>query len=104
LRHWFWLVPIVILVVGVTLWWPPEGEFTEAGVQTDRSSDLGAALISGAVVAFAVLFIERRQTPESEKRNMQVALSTTQELDGADLSGYELTRTSFLRHLQVRRA
>jgi len=90
-------VPIIILVFGVVLWWPPEWSPT-------RKSDLGAALVSGALVSMAVLFIERRQQRESEKRNMQLSLSTQQELEHMDLSNHDLRWVSFLRGRNLSRA
>lgn len=90
-------MPIIILIFGVILWLPPDDTPT-------RNSDLGAAMVSGALVSIAVLFIERRQQRESEKRSMQLSLSTQQELESLDLSTYDLRRVSFLRGRKLSRA
>ena len=86
MRRWGLAVFIVgvLVVVGVILWWPPEAT-------PNRKSGLGVALIGTAVIAFAVLYLERLFTKESDKRVLQIQLSLTDDLSGIDLSGRDLS-------------
>ena len=67
--------------------------FLEVGLgkdQADRLSGLGAGLLSGAIVAFAVLYIEARQQERADRDRfaMQIGLQPT--LDGVTLAGRDL--------------
>lgn len=66
-RFLWWALPLLIILIGIILWWPPSSE-------ADRKSDLGAAMVGGAAVAFAVLLVERTLTNESAKREGRVRL------------------------------
>jgi hypothetical protein len=59
------IAPIVVvaavLAVGLLLWWPPEAN-------ASRRSDLGTALIGGAVAAVAVLYLQWRMSIELSKQ------------------------------------
>jgi hypothetical protein len=59
------IVPVIVvstvLAAGLWLWLPP-------GENPDRYSDLGAALISGAVVAFAALYLQWRLSLEVSRQ------------------------------------
>ena len=60
-----------------------------------RLSDLGSALTGGAVVAFAVFFLEHRAAAESERQSLRLLVGTQQDLRGADLSQCDLSGLSF---------
>ncbi len=89
-----WVVPTIaigaVLAVGLWLWWPP-------GAEPDRCSDLGTALIGGAVVAGAVLYLERQFSRAAERRDLRLQLGMQKDLSGIelrmrDLSGFNLVR------------
>lgn len=84
MNGYLWVVPLFILAAGVYVWWPPED-------QPDRYSELGAAMIGGSVVAFAVLALEQRYAKESEKRSLQIMLGAEETLAGIDLSNRDLS-------------
>jgi uncharacterized protein YjbI with pentapeptide repeats len=83
-----WIVPssaiIAVLALGVWLWWPP-------GADADRSSELGATLIGGAVVAIAVLYLERQVSSEAERRELRLQLGLQNSLAGIDLRNRDLS-------------
>jgi hypothetical protein len=90
-------VIIVVLLLGVFLWWPPDDP-------PDRNSDLGAALMGGAMsgglIALTVVFLERRFAAEADERNLQLTLGMGDrfvgiDLRGRDLSGFYLTGKDF---------
>jgi hypothetical protein len=100
---------VVLLVVGLALWIAPDsiaqlvwnsplGYIPYYEITADQTRELGNQLVGGAAVAFAVLiaevFITRRiqqeNERENERRNLQLTLSATQNLSGADLQGRRL--------------
>lgn len=84
MRWAVFLLPAAILAVGLYAWWPP-------GAPPNRCSDLGAALIGGAVVAFSVLYLEQQLSRVSERRTLQLQLGTDTAFPGIDLSGRDLS-------------
>jgi Pentapeptide repeats (8 copies) len=103
-----WLSPLLLFLALVTggfyLWWPPGG-------QPNRSSDLGAALVSGSVVALALFFLETQANRRSEKANrqdLQLTANRQDDLTGIDLSGSNLAgfllREKDLTRANLRRA
>jgi len=52
-----WIMPMIlifgVILIGLWFWWPPPESPTP-----DRNSDLGAALIGGAIVAIAALYLQ----------------------------------------------
>lgn len=108
---------LVLVVVGPALWvWPgASGRVVSAvfgGVPHARTTagevrDLGGQLAGGAVVAFAVLILERlaegrfrraesARAAEEEERNFRLLLGLQKDLTGIDLEGRDL-RSYFLR-------
>jgi len=95
----FGLVAASLIGGGLSLWWPTRGGDSTA------NGDLGLALLSGGLalaagglVAFAVFVAERRldaalrESDESRERSsLQLALSTAETLEGANLENRELT-------------
>lgn len=83
-----WIVPAVavvaVLAVGLWLWWPP-------GAAADRHSDLGVTLIGGAVVALAVLYLERQFTRGAERRDLRLQIGLQNNLAGIDLRRRDLS-------------
>ena len=95
------------VVPGVHLWWPTHQD-------PIRRSDLGLALMTGALIAFAVLIVQvlvdvrtrqddrhrqaaaAKQSAEAEKQSLQISLETN------DLSGINLKQAKladfYLRH------
>jgi uncharacterized protein YjbI with pentapeptide repeats len=61
------------------------------GPESNRNSDLGIALISGAVVALAVLYLQVRLSNAAEKRNLQLQLGLQDKFPGIDLSHHDLS-------------
>ncbi len=86
MKRWiFALIPVGILAGGVYEWWPPEAD-------PNRHSDLGAALVAGAVVAFAVLYLEWQFSRGQERRALQLQLGSGKEFPSIDLSGRDMSR------------
>jgi uncharacterized protein YjbI with pentapeptide repeats len=84
--YWrIFLIPAIVLATGFYLWWPP-------GTPPDRCSDLGTALMGGAIVAFSVFYLERQLSRAYEKRNLQLELGTGKDFQGIDLSGRDLSK------------
>ena len=84
-----WFIPLagiilVVIVPGVAfLMWP--------GPESNRNSDLGTALISGTVVAIAVLYLQARLSSAAEKQNLQLQLGLQDKFPGIDLSNRDLS-------------
>src|SRR4051812_46877142 len=92
-------IVFVTVLPGAALWWPTRGH-------PDRRSDLGLALMSGAVIAFAVLAVQvmfdiRASDAEDERQaigdrqNLQFQVARQRDLSsialpGQDLSGFYL--------------
>src|SRR5215217_7160450 len=78
-----WAIPTILIsavfAVGGVLWWPPEEP-------PDRCSDLGTALMGGAVVAFAALYLEQRFSRAAENRDLRLQIGLEDSLAGIDLS------------------
>jgi hypothetical protein len=72
----------VVLVAGF-FWWPP-------WAASNRGSELLAALMSGLVVALAVVYVERLFTRDAEKRALLIQLKDA-DLRGTDLSRRDLS-------------
>ena len=60
-----------------------------------RLSDLGSALLGGAVVAFAVLLLEHQFELRAESQALRLAVALQPDLRGANLSDQQLSGTSF---------
>jgi uncharacterized protein YjbI with pentapeptide repeats len=80
----FWWVLPAIVIVGIGIWGSP-------GPNSNRSSDLGAAMIGGAVIAAAVLLVEQRFAGEAENRNIRFQIGLQKELPSIDLRGKNLS-------------
>jgi uncharacterized protein YjbI with pentapeptide repeats len=78
------LIPVIVLASGLYMWWPP-------GAPPNRHSDLGTALIGGAIVAFSVLYLEQQFSRNYERRNLQLQLGTRTDFPGIDLSDRDLS-------------
>ena len=74
---------VVLVMAGLGLVHPISSE-------PDRKSDLGAAIVSGIIVSAAVLFVQWRQSVETDKRNLQIMVSLQDRLRGADFSNRDL--------------
>lgn len=92
---------VAAITSGAFLWWPPSAE-------PNRRSDLGAALIGGAAVAFAVFFLQlnaesqqRRQDELSRgaerRQELAITLGLQRDLTGIGLQGIDLSGM-FLRN------
>src|SRR5215203_6178 len=84
-----WILPLAgiilfVIVPGLLLLMRP-------GPESNRNSDLGIALISGAVVAGAVLYLQARLSSVAEKRNLQLQLGLQDKFPGIDLSHRDLS-------------
>src|SRR5215210_2891324 len=53
------IVVLAVIALGLWLWWP-----AEELQPPDRKSDLGAALVGGAVVAIAALYLQQSLSTE----------------------------------------
>lgn len=89
------LIVLVTIMPGAALWWPTRGH-------PERRSDLGLALMSGAVIAFAVLGVQimfdiRNQQAADEsqatadKQNLQFQVARQQDLSSIALAGQDLS-------------
>lgn len=87
-------VGLLVVLVGLWLWWPPSGA-------NSKASELGAAVIGAAVVAFAVLLVQvvgdQRQERRADRQRLELTLSLQSDLrdlnlSGRDLSGFVLVR------------
>jgi uncharacterized protein YjbI with pentapeptide repeats len=58
---------------------------------SNRGSDLGSSLIAGAIVAFAILFLERSLAQRQQKRDLQLQLALGKDFPGIDLRGADLS-------------
>jgi len=83
-----WGIPLValaaVLIAGFWLWLPPEDA-------PNRRSDLGTALIGGAIVGVAILYLQGQLSRGAERRNLRLQLGLTNTLAGIDLSGRDLS-------------
>jgi uncharacterized protein YjbI with pentapeptide repeats len=90
------LIVVLSVIPGIYLWWPSREE-------SAARSDLGVALMTGAVIAFAVLgiqvLIERNNRERDETRqaadaqqNFELTLSLQDNLTGIRLDGRDLRR------------
>lgn len=86
---------LILVALGLALWWPPSAS-------PSRRSDLGTALLGGAVVAFAVAWFEvvvarrseqdkRHRQEAAERQNLQLTVGLQQELRGIGLAGRDLS-------------
>jgi uncharacterized protein YjbI with pentapeptide repeats len=82
------IVVLVIFLLGLFLWWH------ERAKEGSRS-ELGAALLGGTVVAFAVLafqwVLEQDREANAELRSLRTAIGMQSDLSGVDLSGRDLS-------------
>jgi Pentapeptide repeats (8 copies) len=77
-------LPLVVILVGLVLWWPPSPE-------PDRNSDLGASIVGGGIVAFVVLYLDQVLSRRQEKNLLRLQLSTGTQFEGVDLSNQDLS-------------
>ena len=93
-------LPTFVIAVGMWLWLGPNNN-------PSRNSDLGAALVGGAVVAFVVLAIQQMLSDATERRSLQITLSMQNALKDIDLSKSRLCKrrwtTSSRRYKSYRR-
>lgn len=95
IARWVGLLALVVVQVGIGLWlWLPAGD------PPNRESDLGGAIIGGAVVALAVLLLDWAATRRSESDQLRLTLNLDREtegirLDRRDLGGMYLVRRNF---------
>lgn len=97
-------IGLVFLIIGVALWLPPRRE-------ASRASDLGAAIVGGALVAGAVLMFQtmidrkaderdaaaqKREEASDERLSLELTLGLQKDLTGIGLSGRNLS-TIYLR-------
>ena len=98
-------VPLIVILIGLYLWWPP-------CLAPDRSSDLGANVVGGGIVAFVVLYLDQVLSRRQERNLLRLQLSTGSDfqridLRDQDLSGFYLPGKDFadadLRGADLRR-
>jgi hypothetical protein len=77
-------LPLVVILVGLLLWWPPCPE-------PDRSSDLGSSIVGGGIVAFVVLYLDQVLSQRQEKNILRLQLCSSQVFEGIDLSHQDLS-------------
>jgi hypothetical protein len=84
-----WILPVIVFVfvavIGATLLLVPGGR------ESTLNTDLGVALIGGAIVAVAVLYLQERLSSAAEKRNLQLQLGLQDRFPGIDLSYRDLS-------------
>lgn len=100
-----------LVILGLALWLP-------AGGRPDRNSDLGSALLGGAVVGFAVLSLQwrfdlrarrrdeasaRAQLRQGDRQHAQILTALRQDLPGIDFRGRDLSGF-YLRGRSLKRA
>jgi hypothetical protein len=97
------VIAIGLIAVGFGVWiWAVAITSDLSG----RLSDVGSPLLGGAIVAFAIFLLERefearaeRQRRQFEERaerlNVRLMIGVQQNLRGIDLTGLELSRSSF---------
>jgi uncharacterized protein YjbI with pentapeptide repeats len=97
MRAWLWpdmpialpLLVALIFVIGMVLWW--------AGRRDEGSrSNLGAALLSGTLIAVAVFGFqwsaEQQRQRLAARQSIQLTIAFQKDLTGIDLSGADLSR------------
>lgn len=88
------MLPLVVIGVGLWLWWPPY-------LAPDRSSDLGANMVGGGIVASVVLYLDQILTQRQEKNLTRLQLGSEGghlpgiDLSNEDLAGFHLVNRSF---------
>ena len=87
-----WIAGVVLAAVGLSLWAAALASTNDAPA---RLGELGAGLLSGAVVAFAVLFLERQFDRRAEIQSLRVTIGLQSDLTDIDLSGEQLQGFSF---------
>jgi uncharacterized protein YjbI with pentapeptide repeats len=88
-------VPILMLIMGSTLAMIGWNIWKRDRDEPGSRSDLGAALLGGAVVAFIVfglqLVSEQQRERLTEHQSLQLTIGLSRDLGGADLAGRDLT-------------
>ncbi len=87
-----WAAGIALTAIGLAVW---VAALASTGDVPARLGELGAGLLSGAVVAFAVLFLGRRFDSEAEARSLRITVGLQKDLSNIDLSERELSGFSF---------
>lgn len=101
------LLMTALVAVGLILWWP-------TSEIVDSRANMGASVLGGAIVGFAVAFVEvfvvfhvRAREEDllrrTEKANLQLQLSIGDDFEGIDLSGRDLSGL-YLRKKRLGRA
>lgn len=83
------------MVLGFALLAYPSGWPTD----TNRLTDLGAALAGGAVIALAVLLVERGFQAEAERRALQFQLGLQETVASVDLRELDLRGSYWMRKM-----
>jgi uncharacterized protein YjbI with pentapeptide repeats len=88
------VIAVVVIAVGLLLWLP-------SGRHSGSRSELGTAVLGGAVVAFALLFFEgqRQESADhiAQRQNLQLALAAQPNLTGLHLPGRDLSGIVLVR-------
>src|SRR4051794_28421068 len=86
MKRWIFMLFFIIVIIAVSawLWWPP-------WATPNRYSDLGTAMLGGAVVAFAILLLQERSAQAAEKRDLQLQLGLADSFPGIDLKHRNLS-------------
>jgi hypothetical protein len=87
-----WIAAVVLAVAGFGLWLAALATTTD---EPARLSELGSGLLSAAVVAFAVFFLERMFERRSRLESLRVTIGLQRDLTGIDLAGEYLAEFSF---------
>jgi uncharacterized protein YjbI with pentapeptide repeats len=95
-------LPILIMgALGLALWfqWSP----LKITRPSNAGTSLGSAILSGLVVALALLALEEMRTLQAERRDLQLRLSQAHDLTGIDLHGKDMSEF-YLREKVLKRA
>jgi uncharacterized protein YjbI with pentapeptide repeats len=105
-----WIAAAALAAAGLGVWLAALETTTD---ESARLGELGAGLLSGAVVAFAVFLLERVYERRSRAESLRVTIGLQRDLTGIDLNGEELAGFSFqgkvligaeLSHAKLRKA
>lgn len=87
-----WLLPIGFGIVGLVIWALASDPLSDP----KDWSDLGSTMAGGAIIAAAILFVERSFATEAERRAAQFGIESLGKLPGIGLNGRDLTHSYWI--------